>query len=196
MRLLRTVELFHHKPAIMKKAEGRLEQLRTSLAGFLSENPGWCDPQADRKKGQIVRGENLKGFPFISLDMPQGFRKDWFFTFRTLFWWGHYLGFSFILRGGNLPRYLDTLVQNLEQPEAEGTWIATTDTPWEWELDSGGYQPIRERGRDVLRRHAESRGFLKLLRVHPVAAPAFPHLDWTSAGVSAYQGLAGLFLGD
>ena len=97
--LINVTEIFRRKPAILKKVESYLEELRTALADELKTHPKSYPPDTDLTKGQIARGENHKGFPFLSLDLPQKFSKTEFFTYRTLFWWGHYLGFSLILKG-------------------------------------------------------------------------------------------------
>jgi len=187
IRLMRTVELFQHKPVIMKKAEQRLESLKTALAAELERHPDSCPPDADRVKGQIVRGENNKGFPFVSLDLPQWFTKETFFTFRTLFWWGHYLGFSLILKGGDFEGYVDRLARNRNRPEAEHLWLALCETPWEWELEAAHFQLLEEAGEGRLRAHAERTGYLKLLRSFSVDAAGFPQLDWAQAGLAAYR---------
>ena len=101
VKLLNTVDIFLHKPAIMKKAEANLTALKQEVIKTLSQAPHPCPPESDIVKGQIVRGENHKGFPFISLDMPQMFSKSQMFTYRTLFWWGHDLIFSLILKQEN-----------------------------------------------------------------------------------------------
>ncbi len=85
VKLLNTVDIFLHKPAIMKKAEANLTALKQEVIKTLSQAPHPCPPESDIVKGQIVRGENHKGFPFISLDMPQMFSKSQMFTYRTFF---------------------------------------------------------------------------------------------------------------
>ena len=85
IKLLNTVDVFLHKPAIMKKAEANLTVLKQEIVKTLSLLPHPCPPEADIVKGQIVRGENHNGFPFMSLDMPQMFSKSRMFTYRTLF---------------------------------------------------------------------------------------------------------------
>ena len=62
-------------PRLMKKAEASLIELKDQIVNKLSQEPHPCPPESDITKGQIVRGENHKGFPFISLDMPQTFSK-------------------------------------------------------------------------------------------------------------------------
>ena len=95
--MINFVDVFHSKPGIMKKAEGLLTELKNSLVKEIPLLDLILPPETDVIKGQIVRGENYKGFPFISLDMPQRFSKTEMFTYRTVFWWGHCLVFSFCM---------------------------------------------------------------------------------------------------
>ena len=70
VKLFNTVDIFLHKPAIMKKAEANLNCLKQEVIKTLSQAPHPCPPESDIVKGQIVRGENHNGFLFIFLDMP------------------------------------------------------------------------------------------------------------------------------
>ena len=129
VKLLNTVDVFLHKPAIMKKAEANLTALKQEVIKTLSQAPHPCPPESDIVKGQIVRGENHKGFPFISLDMPQMFSKSQMFTYRTLFWWGHDLIFSLILKQENQAPLIAKLIQLKEHPEWKDIQLAIAPTP-------------------------------------------------------------------
>ncbi|MFQ5483475.1 MAG: hypothetical protein ACE5ER_12050 [Nitrospinaceae bacterium] len=187
MRMIHTVDVFLHKPAIMKKAQTRLENLKTALADHLQQSPGACPPQADIEKGQIARGENHKGFPFLSLDLPQLFSKQCFFTFRTLFWWGHYLGFALILKGANLEAWVEGIIRRRELNGAADLHLALHETPWEWELEPTRLPRLNNLAAERIREHAAARGYIKLLRVVPVTSSRFTGLDWPDAGLTAYQ---------
>ena len=102
MEMISHVEVFLNKPAILKKVENRLTNLKDAMAIELLSCAHQLPSGTDIEKGQIARGENHNGFPFLSLDIPQNFSKTEMYTFRTLFWWGHYLGFSMILKGDTL----------------------------------------------------------------------------------------------
>ncbi|GIS84140.1 MAG: hypothetical protein CM1200mP16_04400 [Nitrospina sp.] len=86
-------------------------------------------------KNQIARGENHNGFPYLSLDYPQNFsQKKEMLTMRTLFWWGHYLGFSFILKGEKLSIYLERLIENCHKKSYKNIYVSIAPDPWEWEI--------------------------------------------------------------
>ena len=64
------------------------------------------------------------------------------FTYRTLFWWGHYLGFSLILKGDDLPQHMDKLVANKDNPAWSDVYLATAPTPWEWSWTDENFKKI------------------------------------------------------
>ncbi|QPJ62967.1 MAG: hypothetical protein G3M70_14220 [Candidatus Nitronauta litoralis] len=188
--MLRTVDLFQQKPGIIKKAEEKLTALNLALQNLISNGKTFCPENADRTKGQIARGENHKGFPYLSLDMPQLLNKKEFFTFRTLFWWGHYLGFSLILKGGDFKEYQTQLQQNRQVPGAnEDIFFSVSETPWVWEIDSTAHQRLVEIQDEKIIQHCDQAGFIKLLKVYPMSRPEFSSLDWTAIGLETYQAM-------
>lgn len=187
LRLLNTVDVFVHKPAIMKKAEAELQQLNGTLQNFLKNAPGLCPPETDTTKGQIARGENHKGFPFLSLDMPQLFSKETFFTFRTLFWWGHYLGFSLILQGEAMAPLAQALAARTDTSETDAILFSVSATPWEWATTEDCVLPLnRLTGPEILSQW-KARGFIKLLKPFPMNQDGFDGLNWKETGLETFQ---------
>ncbi len=194
LKLINEVDVFLHKPTIMKNVETRLLQLKESLAAHLAENPRSYPPGTDLVKGQIVRGENHKGFPFLSLDIPQNFSKTEFFTYRTLFWWGHYLAFSLLLKGSRIPDYLKCLLKTRQQPGSEGIFVARNTSPWEWEWSEENYAPVNQISEEEIQAVVNGIGYIKLVRFFPLAEPSFPSLDWAATGVQTYRELIALVM--
>ena len=190
VKLLNTVDIFLHKPAIMKKAEANLTALKQEVIKTLSQAPHPCPPESDIVKGQIVRGENHKGFPFISLDMPQMFSKSQMFTYRTLFWWGHDLIFSLILKQDNQDPLIEKLIQLKEHPEWEDIQLAITPTPWEWEKDMNNFVPLFGTSDIKIRDTINSVKYIKLCRFYSLASPEFPKLNWADAGLATWKTLS------
>ena len=187
IKLFNTVDIFLHKPAIIKKAEINLLKLKQEIVEELSRSPHPCPPEADIIKGQIVRGENNKGFPFISLDMPQMFSKTQMFTYRTLFWWGHDLIFSLILKQTDQTPLIKKLIQLKEYPEWSGIQLATAPSPWEWEKGSNNFIPLSEASEKDIRETIGSVQYIKLCRFHPLSDPAFPDLNWAVTGLTTWK---------
>lgn len=192
LRLLRTVDLFQQKPGIMQKAEGKLAELNLSLQNLLNQGLGPCPGNADIHKGQIARGENHKGFPYLSLDMPQLLNKQEFFTFRTLFWWGHYLGFSLILKGGTFEQFQLNLLEKCSNLIPNDIYFSISETPWDWGLDKASHLKLGQTPTNEITQHCNQKGFIKLLKVFPMDQPEFPSLDWSIAGLETYRQLTAL----
>jgi len=190
VKLLNTVDIFLHKPAIMKKAEANLTALKQEVIKTLSQAPHPCPPESDIVKGQIVRGENHKGFPFISLDMPQMFSKSQMFTYRTLFWWGHNLIFSLILKQDNQDPLIEKLIQLKEHPEWEDIQLAIALTPWEWEKDMNNFIPLFGTSDIKIRDTINSVKYIKVCRFYSLANPEFPKLNWADAGLATWKTLS------
>ena len=192
VKLLNTVDIFLHKPAIMKKAEANLTALKQEIIKTLSQAPHPCPPESDIVKGQIVRGENHKGFPFISLDMPQMFSKSQMFTYRTLFWWGHDLIFSLILKQENQAPLIEKLIQLKEHPEWKDIQLATAPTPWEWENDMKNFIHLFGASEIKIRDTINSVKYIKLCRFYSLASPEFSKLNWADAGLATWKTLSSI----
>jgi len=192
VKLLNTVDIFLHKPAIMKKAEANLTALKQEVIKTLSQAPHPCPPESDIVKGQIVRGENHKGFPFISLDMPQMFSKSQMFTYRTLFWWGHDLIFSLILKQDNQDPLIEKLIQLKEHPEWEDIQLAIAPTPWEWEKDMNNFIPLFGTSDIKIRDTINSVKYIKICRFYSLASSEFPKLNWADAGLATWKTLSSI----
>ena len=194
LKLINVVDVFLHKPAIMKKVEAHLTQLKEALAADLAAHPKPYPQGTDLAQGQIARGENHKGFPFISLDLPQNFSKTEFFTYRTLFWWGHYLAFALLLKGPRLPEYLKCLLQNRQQSGGKEVFVARHPSPWEWEWTEENYFKVNQASEEEIQTLIDNIGYIKLVKFFPLAEPSFANLDWATAGVDTYRGLVALIM--
>jgi len=192
--LINVTEIFRRKPAILKKVECYLEELRTALADELKNHPKSYPPDTDLTKGQIARGENHKGFPFLSLDIPQKFSKTEFFTYRTLFWWGHYLGFSLILKGPGLSIYINRLLEFRQDAACENIYLSQHTSPWEWEFSGTHFAKVSELSKNEIQEVADRLQYLKLMRFFPVSDKSFSELNWTQAGVQSFRDLIHLVL--
>jgi len=192
VKLLNTVDIFLYKPAIMKKAEANLTALKQELIKTLSQAPHPCPPESDLVKGQIVRGENHKGFPFISLDMPQMFSKSQMFTYRTLFWWGHDLIFSLILKQENQAPLIEKLIQLKEHPDWKDIQLAIGPTPWEWKKDTNNFIPLFGTSDIKIRNTINSVKYIKLCRFYSLSSSEFSKLNWADAGLATWKTLSSI----
>ena len=192
IELVNEVEIFRLKPEIMKKAENRLTELKDALVREVSETKHLFPPHTDIVKGQIARGENYKGFPFVSLDMPQKFSREEMFTYRILFWWGHCLAFSFILKGKALHVWLSNILGR--KGKAKDIHFSLTPTPWEWDPNDQNYKLLLTMQDSELESVVAKNQYLKLVRFRSVSMPNFKSLNWATEGIEAFRIMTGLFM--
>jgi len=195
LNLIKHVEVFQHKLTILKKSEHRLIVLQKALAKEIFLIADSLPDHLDLIKNQIVRGENLNGFPFISLDYPQNFSKTEMFTLRTLFWWGHYLGFSLILKGKHLESYLDNLLENRNAESFKNIYVSLAPDPWEWKINKTNYSLIDQIYPDGLRKTILELDYLKIIRVFPVEDEKFMTLNWAQSGLQFWKDLTPVTFG-
>tara|TARA_Y100000590_G_scaffold72902_1_gene80157 strand:+ start:263 stop:940 length:678 start_codon:yes stop_codon:yes gene_type:complete len=192
LKLVKHVELFQCKPAILQKAENRFGALQKGLEKEIIPLATYLPKNLDLVKNQIARGENHNGFPFLSLDYPQNFSKTEMFTMRTLFWWGHYLGFSLILKGERLAIYSQRLLENYKTKHFQDIFVCLAPTPWEWELNAKNYSLVSKVNAKEFQKTILELGYLKLMRVVTFTDENFISLNWTQTGVQFWKDLASI----
>ena len=192
LKLVKHVELFQCKPAILQKAENRFGALQKGLEKEIIPLTTHLPKNLDLVKNQIARGENHSGFPFLSLDYPQNFSKTEMFTMRTLFWWGHYLGFSLILKGERLAIYSQRLLENYKTKHFQDIFVCLAPTPWEWELNEKNYSLVSKVNAREFQKTILELGYLKLMRVVTFTDENFISLNWTQTGVQFWKDLASI----
>jgi hypothetical protein len=193
LEMISHVEVFQNKPAILKKVEYRLTRLKEAMTVELLSCTSQLPPGTDIEKGQIARGENHNGFPFLSLDIPQNFSKTEMYTYRTLFWWGHYLGFSIILKGDQLKTYFQRLTDICNEPPFKDVYLSLAPNPWEWRLDQKYFIPVADQ--QTWGDKSNLLDYMKIIRFHTIDDASFKDLDWTQAGVKFWQDISPVCLG-
>jgi hypothetical protein len=193
LKLINHIEVFQAKPAILKKVEDRLVALQKSLEEEITL--ATLPQGVTLTRNQIARGENHNGFPYLSLDYPQNFSKTEMFTFRTLFWWGHYLGFSLILKGENLKSYTARLLENRSTEPFKNIYISLAPNPWEWEINDNNFLLASQSSPNDLHKTIFELDYLKIIRVFPVTGEKFMTLNWAQSGLQFWRDLTPVTLG-
>ncbi|MBN4054377.1 hypothetical protein JYT87_01575 [Nitrospira defluvii] len=116
----------------------------------------------DSQNRQFVKGEHLLDFPYQYLDYPKFFLHGEKFTFRTLFWWGHYFVLAWTLEGEFLQHYKQNLLGHYKQLADKGLFISLADTPWEWRKGSEHLIEIRVENEKEIALVLKKRPFLKV----------------------------------
>ena len=189
IKLVNHVEIFQEKPTILKKVEYRLVDLQKELENEIAPMASALPDEIDITKNQIARGENHNGFPYVSLDYPQNFSKIEMFTMRTLFWWGHYLGFSLILKGKHLENYTNRLLQSKNTEPFRDIYFSLAANPFEWKLNQKNFSLISGSNVESLRKTILGLEYLKIVRFFPVIDERFSTLNWTQEGVQFWKDL-------
>lgn len=193
LEMISHVEVFQNKPAILKKVESRLTKLKEAMTVELLPCVAQLPSGTNIEKGQIARGENHNGFPFLSLDIPQNFSKTEMYTYRTLFWWGHYLGFSLILKGEKLKTYFQRLAENCSEKTFQNVYLSQAATPWEWRLGQQYFIPVSDQ--QAWTDKSNILDHMKIMRFHSINDASFKELDWTEAGVKFWRDMSPVCLG-
>ena len=167
-RLIRETRFFEVKAAVTQKVKVLLHQLQHTLQKEIDSAPFPAPPGFDPKNHQYVKGEHLRDFPYLYLDCPKHFKREEMLTFRTLFWWGHFFVFGWILGGADLPRYRRNLLARYDVFSGGEWYLLTADTPWEWRLAPECLLALRPENRDRAAAALAERPFLKLHRYLPL----------------------------
>ncbi|MFQ3599629.1 MAG: hypothetical protein SNJ66_14950, partial [Chloroherpetonaceae bacterium] len=131
LALLSNPRFFEQKLQATEKLKQLMEEIRLVLLEEIRPEELLAPSTTDFLKGQIAKGENYEGYPYVMLDFPKQFDKENIFTFRTLFWYGHALIFSVIVAG----TYLETYRQNVERHYerlCEARLYFGIDDVWDW----------------------------------------------------------------
>jgi hypothetical protein len=164
LALIRDTRFFPAKALIAQKIKRILQQLHGALKEELAISNLLAPDGVDFEIGQFVKGEHLLDFPYQYLDFPKLFTTTEKFAFRSLFWWGHFWVFAWILEGKHLPRYKENLLKSYDQLADQGLYLLMTETPWEWRKDPLYQLEIRKDNQESVAAALASRPFLKIHR--------------------------------
>jgi hypothetical protein len=114
---------------------------------------------------------------------------------RTLFWWGHYFGFSLILKGKRLESYLENLLENRNAESFKNIYVSLAPDPWEWKINKTKYSLIDQISPDGLRKTILELNYLKVIRVYPIENENFMTLNWAHSGLQFWKDLTPVTLG-
>lgn len=165
-----------------RKLIGQLQVLLTlaqeQLQALIREQGPPLPAGCLQRAGKISRGENYRGLPYLVLDYPRLLAKEDIFSFRTLFWWGHFFSCTLHLQGKSLRQYRQQLKITLSQAGTlpDDSWICVNHTPWEYHYGPDNYRLISDLPTEELENILE-KDFIKVSRKIPLQAyeqlPAF-----------------------
>lgn len=162
--LLNSRATFDLKRQSTEKLSALMESLRKTFLDIVEPDTLFAPVGTDFSKGQIARGENYEGYPYVLLDFPKYFSGKEKFTYRTKFWYGNYFLFSLVLDGQHLTHYKTLAVKHYDALAKSNLMLGTKDV-WDWRPDAA-LQLTPENRAEVVGLMA-SQPFLKLLRRYP-----------------------------
>jgi hypothetical protein len=189
VKLVADREFFKVKAAVTPKVRAMLEAVHAALRQELAGVPLIAPTGFDPDKCQYVKGEHLEDFPYQYLDFPKHFADGNAFTFRTLFWWGHYVVFALILEGEGLGSYKQNLINRYGQVAGRDLHLCLSPTPWEWKQGQGYTLPLARDRKSEVAAVLSNRPFFKLARFVPIDDPVVREGRLAQAGREAFGAL-------
>jgi hypothetical protein len=185
--LIKDTSFFRAKAIIGKKVKGTLLELHEALKEEIALSSFLAPEGVDLQIGQFVKGEHLEEFPYQYLDFPKFFTHSEKFTFRSLFWWGHYFVFAFILEGPYLEQYKKNLLASYEKLSEQGLSISLAPTPWEWRNHPELLLEIRSENKNSVAEALLIRPWLKIHRIIEFDHPFFEEGRMVEAGRETFR---------
>lgn len=162
--LLSNKSFFEQKIRATEKLSALMHDIRLHYLSFINPSELCCPPETDFVRGQIGKGENYEGYPYVILDFPKFFSKTDIFTFRTMFWYGNGLIFSVLLSGERMPRYLTHFIKHYNTLAQNGIAIGTGDM-WDWRETA--YLKLNGTNRTEAEEIQSCLPFMKLMAQYP-----------------------------
>ncbi len=88
--------------------------------------------------GKISKGENYEGLPYVILDYPGLFSKEYIFAIRTMFWWGNFFSISLHISGKSLSKKNNFLTAFNYLQENDFS-ICINESEWEHSFNPSNY---------------------------------------------------------
>jgi hypothetical protein len=162
--LLANPSFFELKSRATEKLYQQMEAIRLAFLDGLKPDTLLAPSATDFTRGQIAKGENYEGYPYIVLDFPKQFSQRSIFAVRTMFWYGHDLMFSVILAGENMDIFRARVIDYYEKLTAENFFFGIDDV-WDWR-DAAMRQFTTPHESEILKQ-MNAQPFLKLLKRFP-----------------------------
>lgn len=166
--LVRNHQIFDIKATIINKIHVLFSQIEENINQSISVSTFQFPDHVLLGQGKISKGENYQNCPYVVLDYPRLFSKKDIFTFRTIFWWGHYFSNSFIIAGKSYQQYVKYFIEKSEYLNNSNWYICTYKTPWRLENEENNYIQLSKLSIDKLLNYLDNKHFIKIARIYPI----------------------------
>lgn len=106
-------------------------------------------PQVFLALPKISKGENYQGFPWVMLDYPRYFDRQYgHFALRIFFWWGHYFLVQIHLSGNFFQMFKKLLLndQFRELLNEVEVFVGNPIDPWDCNIPQSGMENLGKNG--------------------------------------------------
>lgn len=164
LKYIADTDFLHTGHIIKQKITSLFEASAQELKEELDTGKYNIDPHLIRLPPKISKGENYRGLPWIVLDYPKKFQKEDTFSFRVIFWWGHFFSYSLHLEGAAMTSALPMLKHYWSKMKTENVYACVSSTPWEYHFNSSNYIRSDKITFDQFNDLARTNTFIKISR--------------------------------
>lgn len=161
---LHNTRFFEVKASATQKIEQLLAEVRDEIKDEIKKNGLTFPNEVDSVNGKIFRGENYRGLPYLVLDYPKHFSKNYVMAFRTMFWWGNFFSFTLHLQG----KALELFTPKIQQLKKKKVYLCINNTPWQYHYNKDNYVLLDDLSETEIKKLILEKGFLKLSRKLPL----------------------------
>lgn len=164
LTVLHDQEFFRLKRMCLDKIVTSFGKLELLIGSHLPEMTGITAMADYKERGNISKGENYLGLPYVVLDYPAVFGKDGVAAFRTMFWWGNGFSITLHLSGKYLKGLPDDFFQSILEKSPAHFLIGTGNGEWDHHFGKDNFTMIGEQtfNPKILQQEAAAKGFFKL----------------------------------
>ncbi len=112
--------------------------------------------------GKISQGENYLGYPYVILDFPKMFNQQNVFTFRVIFWFGHYFTCSLVAGGEISKLYLSNFITKRKTLNRNEIFFSRYTDAWKHEVEPPYQTSIDMLNEKELQQHVLQHNYFKL----------------------------------
>ncbi len=164
LSIMHDKEFFMLKRIGMEKIVSSFAELESLITLRFKELRDAADGIEYRKRGNISKGENYLGLPYVILDHPSVFGKSGIIAFRTMFWWGNGFSITFHVSGLYLKILSERFFESILHHCPENYLLGIGNGEWDHHFEPHNFATISSHNfiPEQLLKDANDRGFLKI----------------------------------
>ncbi len=135
------IDLMYHpgvfplKRQIIQKLYSLFDRIKHSLKDSPVHQMFPFPTGTDVVTGKISQGENYLGYPYVVLDFPKMYDQQNLFTFRLMFWFGHYFTCSLVAGGQISKLFLSNFIMKRKMLDRNEIFFSKYTDAWKHEVE-------------------------------------------------------------